>query len=276
MLASYESSPTHDLTAVYHYCCSLLVKHPFLTSADNLAAAFERNKSRLSQKSSSSGGGGGGEGRKSKSGGSSFVLSDLVMRFVFVHGALFSLRRATAAAAAAAGGANMHDEHAITATVVAAVQSINTQLPALLEDLDRALVGTGSSSSSSSILPEAELPLIKMLVVCFFSVHFSAVAVTTATAASESESNSSSSSRPSSPCVSISLVILFSFISRIALRIVSVSGGSGGSSDSRTRKSTLGRLLPVLSVFADWGTGVVRCGVRDDQPISLIPSSHIA
>lgn len=57
MLVSYGGNSgggTNDLVAVYCYCRSILVLHPFVTGMDNLKIAFEKNSTRFIQTVNSS------------------------------------------------------------------------------------------------------------------------------------------------------------------------------------------------------------------------------
>jgi len=52
VIATYNEVNTleSDITAIFHYCCSLLVKQPFLPGYDNLSVFYEKHLSRQSRR----------------------------------------------------------------------------------------------------------------------------------------------------------------------------------------------------------------------------------
>ncbi|KAG5188781.1 hypothetical protein JKP88DRAFT_177663, partial [Tribonema minus] len=94
VLATYTDA---ECVAVYRYCRSLLIRHPFMTARENLALLFEKNKQKLAEEEAAGAASGELRGRtlsNSKGAGgrgnTGALLKSFLRRFVRLHGILFS------------------------------------------------------------------------------------------------------------------------------------------------------------------------------------------
>eukprot|EP00602_Paraphysomonas_sp_CaronLab_P008505 CAMPEP_0185027480 /NCGR_PEP_ID=MMETSP1103-20130426/12565_1 /TAXON_ID=36769 /ORGANISM="Paraphysomonas bandaiensis, Strain Caron Lab Isolate" /LENGTH=965 /DNA_ID=CAMNT_0027561495 /DNA_START=178 /DNA_END=3072 /DNA_ORIENTATION=+ len=239
VLTAYNGGPSvgvMELTSVYFYCRSVLVSHPFSTGTDNLKVVFDKNAKRVSRSSVHTP-----------------DISGFLTRFVYIHGALFTLAQHEAATISSCSNSCDEAQAGVaTSTEYTNILSKTTSLvtswmPALFEDFER-LMPFNQSTDIGEIL-------LRIISVCLFSIHFPSVEasrrmrgnnVRNSQGQAQDEETTNISTR--SNAESLALVFLFSLINRISLCVCPI--GSTG-----PRRSHIVSTLQMLSIFCDWGRG---------------------
>ena len=222
VLAGYEKN---DCVAVYNYCRSVMTAQPFLGGYENLSLLFAKT-ARTTRAGDSD-----GRANQDKSARARVFL----IRFVQLHGVLFNWSKS------AYGLPLVHNlaQGILNATAVSELKApavdttlFQADLVELLDEYDAILASAAYGDSL----------LIKLLVICMFSVHraqvpgpgsFGRVGEDYPYARTTGES--------------LSLLALYGFVSRTASRIETLFVDVNSS-----KRSYANKLIVVLSVFAEW------------------------
>lgn len=198
VLASYADM---DCSAVYHYCRSVLILKPFASGFDNLRLVFDRNLraySALSEEPSVE-----GDALSQTDHKKSLVIraQSFFIRFVRLHGDLFSWTHTTAAsisdrqqASCSAGTEQIHPYKAEKFDVPKCISLVQK----ILSDFEFFMRYDEASIFS-------EMLLVRLLAIALFSVHYGS---------SIHGERAASEPLDSSITESLALYFLFNFISR--------------------------------------------------------------
>jgi hypothetical protein len=264
VLATYVDA---ELLAVYHYCRSILVEEPFVSSLDNLASLFEKNAEAIRRDPTGNAGAIVGNPDKMRRSGS-LTAKKFMANYVHLQGILFKWTREC----------QSYRWNLVTSPR-SPPEQINVDefvesLHSLLEEYDQLLANSAVS----------EQLLIKLLVIGIFGVHFSSAAGISSAYEPSTHDSARKSTKPggdhedaeeghgssstgsanffnhTSPeaianiaakahfhttAESLALLVVFGLTTRTASRVRALM------TEEKARKSTT-RLIPVLSIFAEW------------------------
>jgi hypothetical protein len=146
VLAAYAES---DFIAIYHYCRSVLVEQPFSVGVENLKLAYEKlikNSAGLFNQ------------QRSTSDGKSANAKTFLTKIVTLHGILFLH------ALKALGQSSKFSKIRVDdSKIVLTLDEVSEQLPDLIAEFDVLI----------SQCKLSETVLLRLLIICIFSVHFS-------------------------------------------------------------------------------------------------------
>jgi hypothetical protein len=289
VLATYCSA---ECVAVSHYCRSVLVNAPFLGGYDNLRVSFSRNhKAYLSAKENT---------HNFEQSVATAIANNLVsttnavsqqakriapdslqnklwlIRFVRSHGVLFDW-------------SELRLKNAEKAATVKSVVSIGNEedkevdpqeaLSSIRVSVDTTLTSSEFLTDVSNLFQEFNILLfhavygdsllIKMMIICVFSVHQSVPphlygAISTKSTSSSTPTSAMNTSTSDSPTPvgnsqltiytarrtkgeSMSLIILFEFVNCILMRMKEICEDK-----SANKRSYLNRLMVIISVYCEW------------------------
>eukprot|EP01038_Epipyxis_sp_PR26KG_P008246 gene8246-11160_t len=219
VLATYNEA---ECIAVYHYCRSNLVEHPFTGGLENLSVLFAKNAKLFSQLNAQKSMISDHSSRNKSNGSNDFNKTKLFLtKFIKLHGVLFAWSQQSIQKTDNNDNNNNSDN--IFAPDLSPYWSL---LQIVFEEYDQQLANFS--------LPDALL--VRLLSICLFSVYH---------CSNRRFPSQKTSTRTLTECLAI--ITLFGLINRSCVRInLAMSSGEKG------RKSLMNRLLPMLSVFSDW------------------------
>eukprot|EP01035_Chromulina_nebulosa_P029542 gene29542-39162_t len=258
VLATYSDA---EFVAIYHYCRSILVQHPFTGGFENLMTMYGKNAvafATLKKQKMLVDVGSSKRSDKEKR-VDTVKLKAFLTKFIHLHGLLFdwatqmhryhsqtdtSTPYGTAFSHLKASSAQPEGFGSTEINVEMYVASLHS----VLEEYDQQLA---QSALSDQIL-------VKLLIICIFSVHFGAekdqnILLSSARSGSGDPATTATTSRtrekPQSRSVPecLALISLFGVINRTAARINTVM-----TSSEKGKKAAMNRLLPMLSVFSEY------------------------
>ena len=148
-----------ECVAVFHYCCSVMTKHPLLIGLDNMANLFEKNQRTLQS---------GAQHRSSpyaESNDKRTKRNDFLQRFIGLHGTLFHWSRELGIGGTQGTYKHLAASAASDAHRDGAARRILMTTSTLIQEVELLLL-------SSALRDEL---LVKIVVICVFSVHMPAL-----------------------------------------------------------------------------------------------------
>jgi len=259
VLATYSDA---EFVAIYHYCRSIMVEHPFTGGFENLMTMFSKNAVAYAAL------------KKQKvlfdpvlpvSVGSSrkmdkpkkmdnSKLKSFLTKFIRLHGLLFDwstqmhryysqVDSSSSSTLSYAAFSHLKLNSSAAQPEGFGSEDINvdmyiTLLHNVLEEYDQQLA---QSSLSDQIL-------VKLVAICVFSVHYGSERSNNILLHNTTLENRHHIATRSTP-ESLALITLFGIINRTSTRITTVMASS-----EKGRKSAMNKLLPMLSVFSEWAS----------------------
>jgi hypothetical protein len=238
--------------AVYHYCRSVLVKVPFEGGYENLKVLFDKNLRSYNQLQSRQY----NDSRDEKK-NKIMKTKSFCTNFIRLHGILFYWSRATMKLGSLASESVVDEDEVETEFDSDLVANLNNNdnkqdSSKLAPDIDAnevlSLIQLVLDEFDQLITMSAfgDPLLVRLLVICIFSIHNGKNTLLSCI----SEDVSQDTQIYHSKSESLSLILLFGIINKIAAKIYFTASNNN---DKRGAKPlSVNRLLPVLSVFAEW------------------------
>ena len=250
-LAALSSYMDISCVAIYHSCRSLLVKNPFDTAIENIKVFFEKNSRLFSQLDRDQIQISRNDNDKSKK---SAKTKQFFVMFLRLHGVLFEWTQSTLEVLS-------KDNIDISNT-----QAAPFKFKKFIDLMDEVIEDYDSLLNTSCF---GEQILIKILIICIFSLHRGAEVSKTIRDKLYGNEREYKTSR--SIPESLALTIIFTLVNKTAARIHTVSKSNDKSNDrdkSRRPPSAILKSLPLVSVFAEWA------GVYSQYLIGIEPINH--
>ena len=257
-LAALSSYMDVSCVAIYHSCRSVLVRNPFDTAIDNIKVFFEKNSrlySHLDRDSNNTSSGDVDKSDKNDKSKKSTKTKQFFVRFLRIHGMLFEWTQSVLDLL------NKTDIDSTTSSTTASTFKIDKFMKLFEVVMDEYETLLNASCFGEQIL-------IKILIICLFSLHRGADITSTIRDKLYGNKKEYESSR----CISesLALTVIFTIVNKTATRIDTIAKGNDKNADRDKFKkppSAILKSLPLVSVFADWA------GVHSQYLISIEPNN---